>query len=134
MYKIFIDNDILNNGNKNPCVISNYTYSLFKLYIKLNKYFIVDNFKDADYIIINACNSDKNMTKDCSLKIFSYKNSKKIKGIISIGCWANNYVNIVDYVIKHWKEYEIDNIFCGVISFNSVKKIFDKKYKKYLKK
>ena len=59
MYKIFIDNDILNNWSRNPCLISNNTYYLYLLYFKLNKFKIIDEYIYADYIIINACNSKK---------------------------------------------------------------------------
>ncbi len=133
MYRIFIDNDILNNWSKNPCLISNNTNYLYLLYIKLNKFKIIDNYMYANYIIINACNSEKNLTKDCSNKIFLYKKkNKSLKGIISIWCWAKNYFDIVDYVIIPWEEEKLDTIFNSVISFNKVKGIYSKKYKKLL--
>ncbi len=133
MYKIFIDNDITWEWTKiNPCKSSNHLSYRVREFFKLNNYILVDNYKEADYILINTCSIDPRLEKIYKSRILKYRDNN-VKSINLIWCWALNYYGVVDYVIVSWKENEMDIIFNSAIKFDEVKEIYTIKYKKVLK-
>jgi len=124
MYKIFIDNDITWEWNRiNPCKSSNHLYYRVIEFFGINNYILVDNYKEADYILINTCSIDPRLEKIYKSRILKYRDNN-VKSINLIWCWAlkkNDLLSLFDNIISVGEEDKLNDLYPNIkIKFKDI--------------
>jgi tRNA A37 methylthiotransferase MiaB len=125
-YKIFVD-----SANW-LCEINILGYSMINRYMIENDHKIIDDPKEADFIIINSCGFTKDH-EDNSIVLFKKYYSKKEKkaSIIMLGCLIKINKKLIDsldiYPIDFNEGKKLDKIFYKKIKFKDIKPYCDTK-------
>lgn len=123
MKTVFIDNRIIGE-EVNPCKSSNYLYNKCLNFFHINNYTITDDFKEADYIVLNTCPASDTFKTVYIENIRKYRaENKKVKSINVIGCGSikkSDFLDLIDDIIPIKKEHLFDELYEHTVPYNSM--------------
>ncbi|MCK4364543.1 MAG: radical SAM protein [Thermoplasmatales archaeon] len=127
IYNVFIDSGLVCKPN----IIKS---SMLNRYLAENNHNAVDDFTNADFIIINSCGSTNN-TQQRYMNIYKKYNSLKKKNakIIMFGCLVHinkELIESIDVIDIGFNEiYKLDDIFYNITKFGDIRPYCDEETK-----